>query len=85
MTSDWLDRNIWDGVARAIGGFGQLFGIVSRAADERGIDVSVNESVAGAHRAGRLVSRWHAGQVQVYLGAMALGMLALLLLYAWLG
>ncbi len=28
--------------------------------------------------------RWHSGQIQTYLGAIAVGMLALLLLYAWL-
>ncbi len=39
----------------------------------------------GARGIGRVASALHSGQVQTYLGAVALGMLALLLLYAWLG
>ncbi len=83
--ADWLDRYVWDGVVRSLGRVSQLFGIVSRMVDERGINASVDEGVAGARGTGRLVSRWHAGQIQAYLGAVALGMVALLLLYAWLG
>src|SRR6266498_1335315 len=33
---------------------------------------------------GRAMSAAHSGQIQMYLGAVAIGMLALLLLYAWL-
>ena len=33
---------------------------------------------------GRVMSGWQSGQIQTYLGAIAVGMLALLLLYAWL-
>ena len=31
-----------------------------------------------------MMSAAHSGQIQMYLGAVAIGMLALLLLYAWL-
>ncbi len=33
---------------------------------------------------GRVMFGWHSGQIQTYLGVVAIGMLALLLLYAWL-
>ena len=33
---------------------------------------------------GRMISGRHSGQIQTYLGAIAVGMLALLILYAWL-
>jgi NADH-quinone oxidoreductase subunit L len=82
--SDWLDRHIWDMAARGLGCLGQLFGVFTRIVDELGINAGVDEGAAGARGAGRVVSRWHRGQVQLYLGAVALAMVTLLLLYAWL-
>ena len=83
--SDWMDRNVWDGVVRGVGAIGQFFGRITSGADERVINAGVDESTVGAQGFGRLMSRWHSGQIQTYLGAVALGMLALVLLYAWLG
>src|SRR5437762_548782 len=83
--SDWMDRHVWDALVQDIGRIGQIFGRVTTSADERVINAGVDESTSGAHALGRLMSRWHSGQIQTYLGAVALGMLALVLLYAWLG
>jgi len=83
--SDWMDRHVWDALVQDIGRIGQFFGRVTTSADERVINAGVDESTSGAHGLGRLMSRWHSGQIQTYLGAVALGMLALVLLYAWLG
>ena len=82
--SDWMDRNFWDGLVHALGGLGQLFGIFTTSVDERGINAGVDETTAGTRGLGRLISARHSGQVQTYLGAIAVGMLALLILYAWL-
>src|SRR6059036_280442 len=82
--SDWMDRYFWDGLVRGLGGLGQLFGIFTTSVDERGINAGVDETTAGARGLGRLMSAAHSGQIQTYLGAVAIGMLALLLLYAWL-
>jgi NADH-quinone oxidoreductase subunit L len=82
--SDWMDRHVWDGLVRGCGRVGQLFGIFSANVDERGINAGVDESMTGARGLGRLMSMAHSGQVQTYLGAIAIGMLALLLFYAWL-
>jgi NADH-quinone oxidoreductase subunit L len=82
--SDWMDRYVWDGVVRALGGLGQLFGIFTTDVDERGINAGVDETMSGARGLGRVMSSWHSGQIQTYLGVVAIGMLALLLLYAWL-
>ena len=82
--SDWMDRYFWDGLVRAFGGLGQLFGIFTTDLDERGISAGVDETTIGTRRIGRVVSGWHSGQIQTYLGVVAIGMLALLLLYAWL-
>jgi len=82
--SDWMDRYFWDGLVRAFGGLGQLLGIFTTDLDERGISAGVDETTIGTRRIGRVVSGWHSGQIQTYLGVVAIGMLALLLLYAWL-
>jgi NADH-quinone oxidoreductase subunit L len=82
--SDWMDRYIWDGLVRAFGGLGQLFGIFTTDIDERGINAGVDEATTGTRGLGRIMSGWHSGQIQTYLGVVAIGMLALLLLYAWL-
>jgi NADH-quinone oxidoreductase subunit L len=82
--SDWMDRYVWDGVVRALGRLGQLFGIFTADVDERGINAGVDETMTGTRGLGRVMSSWHSGQIQTYLGVVAIGMLALLLLYAWL-
>ena len=82
--SDWMDRHVWDGLVRGFGGLGQLFGIFTTNVDERGINAGVDETTTGTRGLGRVMSGWHSGQIQTYLGVVAIGMLALLLLYAWL-
>jgi NADH-quinone oxidoreductase subunit L len=82
--SDWMDRHVWDGLVRAVGGAGQFLGILSADFDERGINAGVDESAMGARGLGRFMSARHSGQIQTYMGVLALGMLALLILYAWL-
>ena len=82
--SDWMDRYFWDGLVRGFGAIGQIFGMLTARVDERGINAGVDETTVGARGLGRLLSGAHSGQIQVYLGVVAIGMLALLLLYAWL-
>ena len=82
--SDWMDRYFWDGLVRGFGAIAQLFGIFTADVDERGINAGVDETTVGARGLGRLLSSAHSGQIQIYLGVVAVGMLALLLLYAWL-
>src|SRR5437773_2147790 len=82
--SDWMDRYFWDGLVRGFGAVGQLFAMFTTSVDERGINAGVDETTAGPRGLGRLLSTTHSGQIQIYLGVVAIGMLALLLLYAWL-
>ena len=82
--SDWMDRYIWDGLVRGVGGVGQFLGILSANFDERGINAGVDESATGTRGLGRSMSAWHSGQIQTYMGVVAVGLLALLILYAWL-
>jgi proton-translocating NADH-quinone oxidoreductase chain L len=82
--SDWMDRNFWDRIVRGLGGIGQLFGVLTASVDERGINAGVDETSMGTRGLGRLMSTAHSGQIQTYLGVIAIGLLALLLFYAWL-
>ena len=84
LISSWMDRFVWDGLVRAVGEIGRLFGGLSTGVDERGINAGVDEGVSGARGVGRLMSKFHSGQIQLYLGAVAVAVLALLLFYAWL-
>jgi NADH-quinone oxidoreductase subunit L len=83
--SDWMDRYVWDGLVRLFAGSGQLFGALMKGFDERGINAGVDGGVVGTRGIGRLIAKRHSGQIQTYLGVVAVGMLALLILYAWLG
>jgi NADH-quinone oxidoreductase subunit L len=82
--SDWMDRNFWDRLVRGFGAIGQLFGTFTTTVDERGINAGVDETTVGTRGLGRLMSAAHSGQIQTYLGVIAIGVLALLLFYAWL-
>jgi NADH-quinone oxidoreductase subunit L len=82
--SDWMDHYFWDGLVRGLGVIGQFFGMFTAGVDKRGINAGVDETTVGARGLGRLLSGAHTGQIQIYLGVVAVGMLALLLLYAWL-
>src|SRR6059058_3221385 len=83
--SDWLDRYFWDGLVRLFAGIGQAFGVLSKGFDDHGINAGVDETTSGTRGFGRLIAAAHSGQIQAYLGAIAIGMLLLLVLYAWLG
>jgi len=83
--SDWMDRYFWDGLVRGFGAVGRVFAMLTTSVDEHGINAGVDGTTAGTRGLGRLMSRAHSGQIQTYLAALAVGMLALLLLYAWLG
>ncbi|HJT81244.1 MAG TPA: NADH-quinone oxidoreductase subunit L [Chthoniobacterales bacterium] len=85
ILADWMDRYIWDGLVRLTGAVGQGLGIVTRQVDERAINAGVDQGVQGTRGLSGLMSRRHSGQIQTYLGAIAVGMVALLILYVWLG
>jgi hypothetical protein len=82
--SDWMDRHFWDRLVRGFGAVGQLLGILTANVDERGINAGVDETTVGTRGLGRLMSAAHSGQIQTYLSVIAIGVLALLLFYAWL-
>jgi len=82
--SDFLDRYFWDGLVNLFSAIAHTLGILSKGFDERAINTWVDDTTAGARRFGRFISARHSGQIQAYLGAIAIGMLLLLVIYAWL-
>ena len=74
--ADWLDRYFWDGLVRLFAGLAQAFGVLSKGFDDHGINAGVDETTAGTRGFGRLIAAAHSGQIQTYLGAIAIGMLA---------
>jgi NADH-quinone oxidoreductase subunit L len=82
--SDWMDRHFWDRLVRGFGAIGQLLGVFTASVDERGINAGVDQTTVGTRGLGRLMSAAHSGQIQTYLSVIAIGVLALLLFYAWL-
>ena len=54
--SDVMDRYFWDGLVRVLAGIGQLFGILSRQFDERGINSGVDGATTGTRGIGRFIA-----------------------------
>jgi NADH-quinone oxidoreductase subunit L len=82
--ADWMDRYIWDGLVKLVGALGQLVGGFTKGFDENAINAGADELTNRTRGFGRFMSARHSGQIQTYLGVIAIGMLALLLIYAWL-
>jgi hypothetical protein len=82
--ADLMDRYVWDGLVRLVGALGQLLGILTTRVDERGINVGADGGAMATQLLGRFLAARHSGRVQTYMGVVALGALALLILYAWL-
>jgi hypothetical protein len=82
--SDFLDRYLWDGLFRLGSTLVGFFGSLTKGFDERAINGGVNEATDWARGLGRGIARGHSGQVQTYLGAIAIAMVALFIFYAWL-
>ena len=84
VLSDFLDRYFWDGLVSLFGAIAQLFGRLTRGFDERAINSGVDDLTGVTRGVGRLIARAQSGQVQTYLAVIALGMVALLIFFAWL-
>ena len=80
----WLDRWIVDGAVRTISGAARCAAAFTANLDEGGINDCVDQGCDATQELGREFGRWQSGQIQTYLRALGLGMLALLILYAWL-
>jgi NADH-quinone oxidoreductase subunit L len=82
--ADWMDRNVWDGGVRLVGGMAKCIGRMASNFDEGGINTGVDQGCDSTRELGNEMSAWHNGQVQLYLRVIGIGMLVLLVLYVWL-
>ncbi len=82
--ADWMDRHFWDGIVSSAAGASRVLGSAARSLDEHGINHGADEASARTRGFGSAIARRHSGQIHTYLGAIALGLLALLHLYGWL-
>jgi NADH-quinone oxidoreductase subunit L len=82
--SDFFDRWVWDGIIRFLAMLGEVAGIMTREADEDGINAGFDATSRGLRGAGRKYSALQTGRAQGYLRALALGFVVLVLI-AFLG
>lgn len=82
--SDWMDRRVWDGLVRLVANVSQCLAQNTANFDEGGINTGFDQGCDATQNLAQTLSRWHSGQIQTYLRAAGLGMLALLLIYLWL-
>lgn len=84
LASSWLDRFVWDGGVRFISGAARCMAAFTANLDEGGINDCVDKGCEAAQECGRGIGGWESGQVRTYLRALGIGVLALLVFYAWL-
>ncbi len=80
LASDWMDRYIWGGLARLVGGIGKAFSFLAAAFDEQGVNPISSLGAGLTKDLGQQISRWHSGKIQAYLGVIAAVFLFLLLI-----
>ncbi len=80
----WIDTSGMESCARSADSASSSAS-PAKGFDEHAINAGMDGGSFRARGLGRMLSAAHSGQVQIYLGAVAFGMLALLLLFAWLG
>ena len=80
----WLDRQVVDGSIRLVGAIAQRFAALTLVCDEEGINHGFDGSCGLTRQLGSRLSVWHSGQIQNYLRAISLGVLALIIVYLWL-
>jgi NADH-quinone oxidoreductase subunit L len=82
--SDWLDRNVWDGLVRLVAGITQGFAKLTLGFDEGAINNGADQGCDGAQGFAQILSGWHSGQVQTYLRVIGVAAFALFSIYLWI-
>ena len=84
VISDWLDRNLWDGLVRSVAAISQGFGRLTLGFDEGAINNGGDQGADGVQGVAQILSSWQSGQLQTYLRAIGVGALALFFIYLWI-
>jgi len=79
-TADFLDRQVWGGAVRLLGGLGEFTGLVSRETDERTLNGGFDTASGSLRDSGRAYSRAQTGDARGYLRTLALGFVLILII-----
>jgi len=83
LFSDWLDREIWDGLVRAVSRLTLALARLNRSVDESVINGSFDAGTETVRDSGKWMSLLQNGQTQRYLRVIGLSFCALLILLLW--
>jgi NADH-quinone oxidoreductase subunit L len=78
--SDWIDRNIVDGLVNLVGAVGRALGFLAGAVDLRGVDGAVNGTAQSFLVSGAQVRKIQTGRLRSYLLAGMAGTLVLVVI-----
>ena len=86
LLGDWsgLIGMSWMEVFDLLASIAQRFAALTLVCDEEGINHGFDGSCGLTRQLGSRLSVWHSGQIQNYLRAISLGVLALIIVYLWL-
>ena len=82
--SDWLDRNVWDGLVRLTAAISQGFAKLTLGFDEGAVNNGADQGCDAAQGFAQILSSWHSGQIQTYLRVIGVAALALFSIYLWI-
>ena len=80
-----LDRRLIDGLRDGLAALARQLGRLADRGDRSGFNAGFNRACAGLRRVGSGLARTHGGHAQIHLRAIGLGVVALLIVHAWLG
>jgi NADH-quinone oxidoreductase subunit L len=81
--SDWLDRNVWDGLVRTASWLTLTLARLNRSVDETVVNGSFDAGTETVRDSGKWVSLLQNGQTQRYLRVIGLAFCGLLILLLW--
>jgi NADH-quinone oxidoreductase subunit L len=83
MFSDWLDRQVWGGLVRAVSWLAVALAQLNRSVDDSVVNGGFDAGTETVRDSGKWVSRIQNGQVQRYLRVIGLAFCGLLILLLW--
>jgi NADH-quinone oxidoreductase subunit L len=81
--TDWLDRQLWGGMVRAVAWLFGLWAQLNRLLDIYGVDGSFDKTCEELSTGGGILSRLESGRVQNYLRILAVAVVALAAILFW--
>jgi NADH-quinone oxidoreductase subunit L len=80
----WVDRWIFSGIVRLVGGLSLLASLLGDLGDRFFINLGFDSICGGLRDGGQMFSSWESGRVQGYLRFLSVGAVLLLIIIGWL-